>query len=88
MFFSQRVVHSYVRQSDESGEVTPVGLPTPLVRDVRQRLQYTDFDDESDYIEFVVEEVLASISDDDDASYGAVDESEVENRLKSLGYME
>lgn len=78
-----------MQQSDGSAErVTPVNLPTPLVDDVRQRLQYTDFEDESDYIEYVVEEVLASVSDGEDASYGAVDKEEVESRLKSLGYMD
>ncbi|GGN98142.1 MULTISPECIES: hypothetical protein [Haloarcula] len=76
-------------RSDVPAEsVTRVELPTALVDDVEQRLQYTDFEDASAYVEFVVEEVLASVSDGEDASYDAVDREEVESRLESLGYME
>ncbi|MBX0323946.1 hypothetical protein EGH21_12985 [Halomicroarcula sp. F13] len=76
-------------RSDVPAEsVTRVELPTALVDDVEQRLQYTDFDDASAYIEFVVEEVLAAVSDGEDVNYDAVDREEVESRLESLGYME
>ncbi|WP_254521440.1 hypothetical protein [Natrinema caseinilyticum] len=68
-------------------DVATVELPSSLVDDVEQRLAYTDFEDASAYIEFVVEEVLAAVSDGEDANYDAVDQDEVESRLESLGYL-
>ncbi|WP_254531893.1 hypothetical protein [Natrinema gelatinilyticum] len=68
-------------------DIATVELPSSLVDDVEQRLAYTDFEDASAYIEFVVEEVLAAVSDDESVNYDAVDQDEVESRLESLGYL-
>ena len=68
--------------------LTRVELSSALVDDVERRLQYVEFDDADEYIEFVVEEVLAAVADGDDADYDAVDRDEVEGRLESLGYLD
>ncbi|QLG49346.1 hypothetical protein [Natrinema halophilum] len=75
-------------RSDVAPEnVTRVELPSSLVDDVEQRVAYTDFDDASEYVTFVLEEVLAAVSEGDERNYDAVDQDEVESRLESLGYL-
>ncbi|AWB28176.1 hypothetical protein [Halococcoides cellulosivorans] len=64
-----------------------VDLPPEIVDRVEDRLSRTEFDSASEYITFVIEEVLASV-ETDDAVDDTVDEQEVEDRLKSLGYLE
>jgi Arc/MetJ-type ribon-helix-helix transcriptional regulator len=59
---------------------TSVELPAGLVEDVEARLASTDFDDASEYVAFVVEEVLAAVPDGqagDDADDEPVDRAAV-----------
>jgi len=68
---------------------TSVELPAGLFEVVEARQAYTDFDDASEYVAFVVEEVLAAVPDGqagDDADDEPVDRAAVERRLASLGY--
>lgn len=68
-------------------ETTTLELPAHVVEGVQERLPHTDFEDEAAYVAFVLEEVLASVDDDAETNYDAVDREEVESRLESLGYM-
>lgn len=64
-----------------------VRLPAPLVERVENRVSRTEFDDSGEYIAYLVEEVLAKI---DDRTDDEIDDNreELEDRLKSLGYLE
>jgi hypothetical protein len=70
---------------NETSSTRDVSLPTGVVSRVEERLPHTEFTSVEDYIAYVLEEVLAEVDDvDEDAT---VDESEVQERLKSLGYL-
>lgn len=71
-------------------EQTDVSLSDDVIRRVEQRVSRTEFESVSEYIEFVLEEALYHVeaeADTDDATE-QVDESEVRDRLKSLGYLD
>lgn len=63
-------------------------VPDRLVSRVEQRVARTDFDSPEAYVAYVLEEVLAQVESDTDGDYERVDGDEVEDRLKSLGYLD
>lgn len=63
-----------------------VALPTRIVDRVEDRLPRTEFDSTTEYVTYVMEEVLYQVEQETDDEI-EVDESEVEDRLKSLGYL-
>lgn len=72
-----------------SEEVEPVELPRRIVSRVEDRLPRTDFDSTAEYITFVMEEVLYRVEEETaDDDFEPVDEEEVKDRLKSLGYLD
>ena len=74
-----------MKQHEESRTVE---LPDHLVERVEERLPRTEWESPEAYIAYVLEEVLYRVEQEtDDDDYEAVDEAEVEDRLKSLGYL-
>lgn len=70
-------------------ESASVDLPDRIVERVDARLDRTEFDSVSEYVTFVMEEVLYRVEDEtEDDDYEGVDEDEVKDRLKSLGYLD
>lgn len=69
-------------------EVTAVEIPEYLADRIEARVPKTDFESIGEYITFVMEEVLASVEAAETEDFEAVDEAEVERRLKSLGYLD
>jgi hypothetical protein len=66
----------------------PIDLPDRIVERVEARLPRTEFDDVAEYVTFVMEEVLYRVEKEtEDDDFEAVDEEEVKDRLKSLGYL-
>lgn len=67
----------------------PVELPERIVDRVEDRLDRTEFDTAAEYVTFVLEEVLYRVEEEtEDDDYESVDEDEVKDRLKSLGYLD
>lgn len=65
-----------------------VELPERIVDRVENRLPRTEFDSTPEYITYVMEEVLYRVEQEtEDDDFEAVDENEVRDRLKSLGYL-
>ena len=65
-----------------------IELPKRIVSRVENRLPRTEWDTPSEYINYVMEEVLYRVeheTEDDDSE--PIDEQEVKDRLKSLGYL-
>lgn len=63
-------------------------IPAHLVERVEERLPRTEWDDPEQYIAHVLQEVLFYVEEETtDDEYTSVDESDVEERLKSLGYL-
>lgn len=66
-----------------------VALPERVVERVERRLPRTEWDDSAAYITYVLEEVLYRIeAETEDDDFESVDEDEVKDRLKSLGYLD
>lgn len=69
-------------------ELQSIEIPDRIVERVENRLPRTEFDDVAEYITFVMEEVLYRVEEETkDDDFEAVDEDEVKDRLKSLGYL-
>lgn len=72
--------------SASDGDHAAIELPERVLSRIERRVEHTDFDSTSAYVTFVLEEVLASVEADD--LNDAVDEDEVRDRLRSLGYLD
>lgn len=75
-------------ESSDAGATRTIELPDRLVSRVEDRLDRTDFETPEAYIGFVLEEVLLAVEADTEDSDDDLVGEEVENRLKSLGYLE
>lgn len=75
-------------ETAEAERTTAVVLPERLATRIETRLPRTEFESTSEYVTFVLEEVLARVEDRDDDAVERPDEEEVESRLRSLGYLE
>jgi len=63
-------------------------LPNRIVERVESRLPRTEWDTPEEYVTFVLEEVLYHVEQEtEDDEFESVDEEEVKDRLKSLGYL-
>lgn len=72
----------------ESTEKRTIELPPGIISQIENRVKYTEFEDVNTYITHLLKEVLYQIERESDLS-GAneIDEQQVEDRLKSLGYL-
>lgn len=65
-----------------------IHLPNRIVERVETRLPRTEWDDPAEYITYVLEEVLYQVEKEtEDDDFEPVDEEEVKERLRSLGYL-
>lgn len=65
-----------------------VELPTDVVDRIEARVPYTEFESPEEYITYVLKEVLYHVEEENDLSDAEeVDEDQVRDRLKSLGYL-
>lgn len=72
----------------ETSETESVELSSDLISRVENRVKYTEFNSVADYISYVMEEVLYHIEQEtQDEDLEDVDEQEVKDRLRSLGYL-
>lgn len=69
-------------------ETQTVELPSRIVSRVEARLPRTEFETSGEYITYVMEEVLYRVEKEtEDDDFEPIDEEEVKDRLKSLGYL-
>jgi len=69
-------------------DVATVELPADVVSRVESRVAYTEFDSVEAYVTHVLEDVLYYVEGSNDlGSAETVDEGQVEDRLKALGYL-
>ena len=65
-----------------------IALPERIVERVEKRLPRTEFDTPEEYITYVMEEVLYRVEKETgDEEFEEIDEDQVRDRLKSLGYL-
>lgn len=64
-------------------------LPASVLNKVDRRVQYTEFESTTEYITYVLEEVLYHVEEESNIDEKEnVDETQVRERLKSLGYLD
>jgi hypothetical protein len=68
-------------------ELESLDLPAGVLERIDARVERTEFEDATAYVTHVLEEVLFEVEEATDAGAEAVDEQQVEERLKSLGYL-
>lgn len=74
--------------NSEDEEYEEIRLPKRILNRTEQRIHHTEFDSSEAYITYVLEEVLYRVEDMSDVSPAeSVNEDEVKDRLKSLGYL-
>lgn len=65
-----------------------VHLPERIIERVEARLPRTEWDSSAEYITYVLEEVLYHVEmETEDDDFEPIDEEEVKDRLRSLGYL-
>lgn len=65
---------------------TTVSIPVPLYEKVKERIKDTGFTSVSDYVVFVLRELMSE--DESEEGFSKEDEEKVKDRLRSLGYMD
>lgn len=73
----------------ETEETRTVELPEHIIERVVDRLPRTEWNDPAGYITYVLEEVLYQVEQEtENDDFESVNEDEVKDRLKSLGYLD
>ncbi|HID27463.1 MAG TPA: CopG family transcriptional regulator [Methanosarcinales archaeon] len=73
----------------KENEFTEVSIPTPLFKQIEKRIESTDFESVSDYITYVIEEILSDTEEEEkEDAFSEEDEEKVKDRLRALGYLD
>ena len=68
---------------------TTVNLPIQLYEKIKKRTEGTGFTSVSDYVTYVLREVLASLDEDEkEEVFSKEEEEKVKERLRALGYLD
>ena len=75
--------------NSEDQEYGEIMLPNRILNRVERRVQYTEFDSSEAYVTYVLEEILYRVEDQSAAGTDqSIDEDNVKDRLRSLGYLD
>jgi Arc/MetJ-type ribon-helix-helix transcriptional regulator len=64
-----------------------VSIPKPLAEKIKRRIEGTGFRSVSEYVIYVLREVLASLEEEERVEFTEEEEEEIKRRLRALGYM-
>ncbi|WP_297477040.1 ribbon-helix-helix domain-containing protein [Thermococcus sp.] len=67
---------------------TTVSIPKPLYEKIKARIEGTGFTSVSDYVTYVLREVLASLEEEEEDVFSEEEEEKVKERLRALGYLD
>jgi Arc/MetJ-type ribon-helix-helix transcriptional regulator len=68
---------------------TTVSIPVQLYEKIKQRIEGTGFTSVSDYVTYVLREVLASLEEEEkEEVFSKEEEEKVKERLRALGYLD
>ena len=73
---------------DQRDDRRSLDLPGEVVDRIERRLPRTDFDTPAAYVTYVMREVLYYVESEADGEFEPVDEADVKDRLRSLGYLD
>lgn len=77
-----------------SSSSTRVAIPKPLYMKIKNRMMETDFKSVSEYVTYVLTEVISSMEEEENGDGGeeeGLNEEEeeiIKNRLRALGYLD
>ena len=71
----------------KNDEFTSVEIPKQLYEEIAKRVDNTEFNSVSEYVSFVLEEVIKE-EEEEDISFTKEDEEKVRERLQALGYLD
>lgn len=67
---------------------TTITIPKPLFEKIKQRIENTGFTSVSDYVTYVLREVISSLEEENkERVYTKEEEKKVKERLRALGYL-
>jgi Arc/MetJ-type ribon-helix-helix transcriptional regulator len=73
----------------EDRKHTTVSIPVPLYKKIKSRIKGTGFTSVSDYVTYVLREVLASLEEEEkEEAFSEEEEEKVKERLRALGYLD
>ena len=76
-------------EEKKKSKYTTVSIPSPLYQKIKKRIDGTGFTSVSDYVTYVLREVLASLEEEEKKkAFSKEEEEKVKERLKALGYLD
>jgi len=75
------------RKKTSREKVRTISIPAELFKKIEERTKETEFTSVSDYVTYVLEEVLAE-SEEEEKPLTKEEEERIKARLKALGYLE
>jgi Arc/MetJ-type ribon-helix-helix transcriptional regulator len=77
------------KEEKKPGKYTTVSVPTPLIQKIKVRIEGTGFTSVSDYVTYVLREVIASLEEEEKQKpFSREEEEKVKDRLRALGYLD
>ncbi len=75
------------KKKNSGKQFTNISIPTSLFERIEEQIEGTDFTSVSDYVAYVLNEVLTE-NEEETESVSKEDEERIKERLKALGYLE
>ncbi len=69
-------------------DMISVEIPVEIYKKIENRIKDTEFTTVSEYVTFVLEEVLESLEEDEEEVFSKEDEEKIKERLRALGYLD
>lgn len=76
----------YKKMSNEK-KFASVAIPMLLYKKVKKRIKGTEFSSVSDYVTYVLKEVLTEEESPEEEIFSEKEEKQIKSRLKALGYL-
>ncbi len=77
------------KKGKKKSKYTTVSIPTNLYAKIKTRIKSTGFTSVSDYVTYVLREVLASLEEEEkEQPFSREEEEKVKERLRALGYLD
>ncbi|AEC51966.1 hypothetical protein PNA2_1050 [Pyrococcus sp. NA2] len=74
---------------EEEKNYVTISIPKPLYDKIKERIEGTGFTSVSEYVTYVLREVLASLEEEEEEEVFTEEEEEkVKERLRALGYLD
>jgi len=72
----------------EKKEYVSVSIPVELYENIEKKIEKSEFASVSDYITYVLKEVLESLDEENEEVFTEEEEKKVKERLRALGYLD